>query len=327
MFPVTDLPPGYTYPEINMEYRNGPTTQDIQLAEPADLVDVRTEPVEHSPPALSSLGEGLECHAMVRPLQEPQEPTMEVNATSPVEEHPEGVFVQGEEIETVMAMRCCEPVEANQEKEHAEIICTPAEVSDCEEGQVPTLSSEEVIHQEEPIVAFEEEVGEDILPPESEGNETLKQEPPLPQQPCISDCSPKQQPDPTTQAEVAVVDEEDEKENCAKVPSPTANTCSQSLTSSYWSLELLIAAAFCGDCPPPSPPSSYQSQRYCSPLNSTYHGMELLSELADLELQRYHQSCNKTTGMLLKRSTSLSSSTIKIVNTIFTFFYLLFVLC
>lgn len=291
-----DLPPGYTYPEINMRYRNGPTTQDIQLAEPADLEDVRTEPVEHSPPALASLGEDLECHAMVRPLQEPQEPTMEVNATSPVEEHPEGVFVQEEDVETVMAMRCCEPIEANPEKEHAEMICTPVVVSDCEEGQVPTLSSEEVIHQEEPIVPFEEEVSEDILP-KSEGIETLKEQgPPLPQQPCASDCSPKQLPNTTAQAEIAVVDAEDQKENWAKVPSPSTNTCSQSLTSSYWSLELLIAAAFCGDCPPPSPPSSYQSQRYCSPLNSTYHGMELLSELADLELQRYHQSCNKTPG-------------------------------
>ncbi|XP_050958308.1 BAH and coiled-coil domain-containing protein 1 isoform X1 [Labeo rohita] len=291
-----DLPPGYTYPEINMGYRNGPTTQDVQLAEPADLEAVQTEPVEHSPPALSSLGEGLECHAMVRPLQEPQEPTTEVDATSLVVEQPEGVFVEGEDVETVMAMGCCEPAEDNQEKEHTEIICMPAEVSGCEVGQVPTLSSEEVIHQEEPIVTFEEEVGEHIPPQESEDTDTLKdQRPPVPQ-PCVSDCSLNQLPNTTAQAEVVVVAEEDQEKNCVKVLSPTMNTCSQSLTTSYWSLELLIAAAFCGDCPPPSPPSSYQSQRYCGPLNSTCHGMELLSELADLELQRYHQSCGKTQG-------------------------------
>lgn len=283
-----------------MGYRNGPTTQDVQLAEPADLEAVQTEPVEHSPPALSSLGEGLECHAMVRPLQEPQEPTTEVDATSLVVEQPEGVFVEGEDVETVMAMGCCEPAEDNQEKEHTEIICMPAEVSGCEVGQVPTLSSEEVIHQEEPIVTFEEEVGEHIPPQESEDTDTLKdQRPPVPQ-PCVSDCSLNQLPNTTAQAEVVVVAEEDQEKNCVKVLSPTMNTCSQSLTTSYWSLELLIAAAFCGDCPPPSPPSSYQSQRYCGPLNSTCHGMELLSELADLELQRYHQSCGKTQGMLLK---------------------------
>lgn len=289
MYPVTDLPPGYTYPEINMGYRNIPTTQGVQLAEPADLEAVQTEPVEHPPPALSSLGKGLECHAMVRPLQEPQEPTMDVDATSLVEEQPKGVFVQGEDVETVMD---------NQEKEHAEIICTPAEFSGCEVGQV-TLSSEEVIHLEEPIVTFEEEVGEDIPPQESEDIDTLKDPIPIPQ-PCVSDCSLNQLPNTTAQADVAVVAEEDEEKNCVKVPSPTTNSCCQSLTSSYWSLELLIAAAFCGDCPPPSPPSPYQSQRYCDPLNSTYHGMELLSELADLELQRYHQSCGKTQGMFLE---------------------------
>ncbi|XP_016355368.1 BAH and coiled-coil domain-containing protein 1-like isoform X2 [Sinocyclocheilus anshuiensis] len=288
-----DLPPGYTYPEINMGYRNIPTTQDVQLAEPADLEAVQTEPAEHPPPALSSLGEGLECHAMVRPLREPQEPTMDIDATSLVEEQPEGVFVQGEDVETVMAMGCCKPIEDNQENEHAKIICTPAEVSGCEVGQVTILSSEEVIHQEEPIVTFDEEVGEDIPPQESEDIDTLKDPIPIPQ-PCVSDCSLNQLPNTTAQADVAVVTEEDEEKNCVKVPSPTTHSCSQSLTTSYWSLELLIAAAFCGDCPHPSPPSPYQSQRYCGPLNSTYHGMELLSELADLELQRYQQSCGKT---------------------------------
>ncbi|XP_042587152.1 BAH and coiled-coil domain-containing protein 1-like isoform X3 [Cyprinus carpio] len=288
-----DLPPGYTYPEINMGYRNGPTTQ-VQLAEPADLEAVQTEPVEHPPPALSSLGEGLECHAMVRPLQEPQEPTMDVDATSLVEEQPEGVFVQGEDVETVMAMGCCEPVEANQEKEHAENICTPAEVSGCEVGHVPTLSSTEVIHQEVPVVTFEEEVGVDIPPQETEDTDTLKDQR-LPQS-RVSDCSLNQLPNTMTQTEVKVVTEEDQEKNCLKVPSPNTNTCSQSLKTSYWSLELLIAAAFCGDCPPPSPPSPYQSQRCCGLLNSTYHGMELLSELADLELQQYHQSCGKTQG-------------------------------
>lgn len=289
---LTDLPPGYTYAEINMGYRNGPTTQDIQLAEPANMERVQTEAVEHTSPALSSLGEGLECQAMVRPLQEPQAPTMEVDATSLVEEQHKGVFVQGEDVETVMVMGCCEPVEANQEKEHAKVICLPDEVPGCEVGQLPTLSSEEVIHEEDPVVSFEEKVGKDIPPQETEGIETLNDlVPPLTQKPCASDCSP------TTQEEVAVIGEGDQESNCTIVTPSTSNTCSQSLTSSYWSLELLIAAAFCGDCPPPSPPS-YQSQRSCGQLNSTYHGMELLSELADLELQRYHQSCSKSQGML-----------------------------
>ncbi|XP_051573330.1 BAH and coiled-coil domain-containing protein 1 [Myxocyprinus asiaticus] len=284
-----DLPPRYTYPEIGMAM-----SQDIQLAEPANLEAVQIEAIEHAPPALSSLGKGLECHTMVRSLNEPQEPVVEDDATSLVEEQPQ--FAQGEDMETVMVMGCCEPVGADQGKEQPELlICPPAEGPVCEVGQGPILSSKEEIHQGDPTITCEEENGENVPPQENEEIETQEdQGASLPEQTSVSDCLPNQLPNTTTQAEVAIMGEEDQQKNCVEILSPLPNACSQSLASSYWSLELLIAAAFFGDCPPPSPPSSSPYQKYCGPLNSTCHGMELLSELADLELQQYQQNCGKT---------------------------------
>nr|XP_055039716.1 BAH and coiled-coil domain-containing protein 1 [Misgurnus anguillicaudatus] len=279
-----DLHPGYTYPDIGMEYRNGPTPQEIQLAEPANLVTVQVESVVHAPPSISTLGEGLECHAIVRPLQETQDSTIGKDAVSLVEKQPE--FAHGEEdVEKVVAVGCCKPVD--QKKDHAELLlCTVVEASINELGQGPVYLSEEVIHQDDIKVTYKEEVGKDVPPKERE--KTLEaQGAPLLEQLCVSDCvslrSPNQLSNTTNQSEVAVMKEKEEQNS------------SQSLVSSYWSLELLIAAAFCGDCPPPSPASSSSQQRCNAPLNS-YHGMELLSELADLERQQYHQSNGKTQG-------------------------------
>ncbi|XP_051988990.1 BAH and coiled-coil domain-containing protein 1-like [Xyrauchen texanus] len=288
-----DLPPGYTYLQIGMEYRNGPMPQDIQLAEPADLEAVQVEPVEHATPALSNLGEGLECFAMVRPLQEPQVPMVKEDATSLVEQEPE--FAQGEDMETLMAMGCCESVEADQGKELPELhICPTAEGPVCEVGQGPIISSKEEIQHSDPTVTCEEEKSENGTPQENDDIETLEDQGALlPEQTSVPDCLPNQLPNTTTQADVVVMGVDDQQKNCVEIPSPLPNACSQRIVSSYWSLELLIAAAFCGDCPPPSPPSSSPYHKYGGPINSTYHGMELLSELADLELQQYRQRCGK----------------------------------
>lgn len=292
-----DLPPGYTYSEIGMGYRNGPTPEDVQLAEPADLEAVQIEPVEHAPPALSGLGEGLECHAMVR-LQEPQDSTVEKDAASLIENQPE--FAQAKDVEGLVAMGCCEPVEAKQNEEQAELhLCTTVEASICEVRQGLILSSEEKIHPNDMTVTSEEDVDKDVPTKVRENTETLKdQGAPLVEEPCVSDCSPNRLPDTNNQSDTSVTGEEKHQNSGVNVESPAAlpDACSQSLVSSYWSLELLIAAAFCGDCPPPSPPSSYSDHKCSAPLNSSYHGMELLSELADLELQQYQQSCGKTQG-------------------------------
>ncbi|XP_055033165.2 BAH and coiled-coil domain-containing protein 1 [Misgurnus anguillicaudatus] len=44
-----DLPPGYTYPAIAMGYKGGPSPQEVQLAEHADLEAEQAEPAEPAP--------------------------------------------------------------------------------------------------------------------------------------------------------------------------------------------------------------------------------------------------------------------------------------
>ncbi|XP_056609920.1 BAH and coiled-coil domain-containing protein 1 isoform X2 [Triplophysa dalaica] len=291
-----ELPPGYTYLEIGMGYRNGATSQDVQLAEPADLEAVQIEPVEHAPRALSGLGEGLECHAVVT-LQEPQDSTVEKD-TSLNENGPE--FAHGGDVKGLMVMGCSEPLEAKQNEEQAELhICTTVEASICEVEEGLILSSEEKIQPNDFTVTFEEDVDKDVPTKVRKNTETLEdQGAPLVEKHCVSDCTPNQLPDTNNRSDIAITGDEKQQNSCVKVASPAElpETCSQSLVSSYWSLELLIAAAFCGDCPPTSPPSSFSYHKCNAPLNSSCHGMELLSELADLELQQYKQSCGKTQG-------------------------------
>uniref|UniRef100_A0A674DY16 BAH domain and coiled-coil containing 1a n=2 Tax=Salmo trutta TaxID=8032 RepID=A0A674DY16_SALTR len=86
-------------------------------------------------------------------------------------------------------------------------------------------------------------------------------------------------------------------------PSQSIITLSPSLkpiVPSYWSLELLIAAAFCADVPPfPMLASSTLQPQACDthPCPShPHHGMELLSELADLELQQHRHNTGDSQG-------------------------------
>ena len=79
-------------------------------------------------------------------------------------------------------------------------------------------------------------------------------------------------------------------------PSPVPSPCpGQGLVAAphkppahcYWSLELLIAAAFCTDVPPfPMLPCSARPACGSRSQPAPHHGMELLSELADLEIGR-----------------------------------------
>lgn len=298
MFPVIDLPHGYTYPDVG--YRNGPTSQDIQLAEPADLEAVQIKPVKHAPPALSGLGESLECHAVVR-LQEPQVSTVEKDAASLIENQSE--IAQAGDVEGIIGMGCCEPVEAKQNEEQAELhLCTTVEASICEVEQGLMLSSEEKIDPND--MTSEEDVDKDVPTKVRENTETLTdQGTPLVEETCVPDCSPNRLPDTNNQSDTAVTGEVKHQNNCVNVASSSLpDACSRSLVSSYWSLELLIAAAFCGDCPPPSPPSSFSDHKCSALLNPSNHGMELLSELADLELQQYQQNCGKTQGKVINNT-------------------------
>ncbi|XP_017569542.1 BAH and coiled-coil domain-containing protein 1 isoform X2 [Pygocentrus nattereri] len=302
-----DLPPEYTYPAITMGYRGGPSPQDVRLAEPAELETIPLEPVEHAPAPLSSLEEGLECHAIVRPIPESQLPMEEKNEEDIVEEHAGGVLQQREEPDPVEAVTCCVPGDEEQVQEQATLlICPPAEASACEAAHCPITQTEEQVHEDDPIMNCQEEMAE-VLPvqddddgvPELEAQRA--QRTPDPEHPCVPDIPAEQQPNRTTDVVGEEIAEEAQVEDCVQIlstlPSPVGATlCPQTIVPSYWSLELLIAAAFCGDCPPPSPPPSTPPQGCSGQFYPSTHGMALLSELADLELQQNRHSAGNSEG-------------------------------
>ncbi|TRY53903.1 hypothetical protein DNTS_005342 [Danionella cerebrum] len=249
-----DLPSGFAYPEINMAYSSSGPSQDVQLSPPAALP---AETVEASAQGLSDLVEVLEPHAMVRPRQETAIATDHV-----LEEQTPGVFEEAERVETDATVG-----EVIQESKHMEIF---GEVADVEKACSLRLA------EEIPTATIEENLDDVFQVYELQHD----------QEPCLQS-QPSVFPNPTTPEEGSLVSEGDHEQRFA---SPVPSSGSKNLVHSYWSLELLIAAAFCGDCPPPSPQSSQQSQKCHAPIVSAYHGMELLSELADLELQCHHQS-------------------------------------
>lgn len=297
-FLSTDLPPGYAYPAIALGYRGGPSPQDVPLAEPAELEAIPVEPVEHAPAPLSSIGEGPECHAIVRPISESQLPVEEKNEEDLAQEQARGVLEQSRETDPV---GCCVPVEHEQAQgEAAMLICHPDEPSACEAAPCPVGWLEEPVHKDSSIVC-QEEGG--LLEQDSVVSELTPHAAPAPEYPCVPVNSADLQPSTPAELVAEETEKEAEEEDCVQILSAPSSPISatpfpQPIVPSYWSLELLIAAAFCGDCPPPSPPASTVSQGCAGPFYASTYGMELLSELADLERQQEHYSADNSGGEL-----------------------------
>lgn len=311
-----DLPTGYTYPAIAMGYRSGPSPQDVCLAEPADLEAVQVEPAEHAPQSLSSLGEELDCQAVVRPLPEslPPEEVEQEEEESVVER----VLEQREEAE-VAAVTAASYVPGEREVEEqgpAEeevLVCPPAKSPVCEAASCPVPLSTEEPERPEAVITLEEEEDDEAAGEESQVEQKVpgEQEPELP---AIIELDPTA-PEPQSSALEGAKDVEQQHKNdvtpddasvdfaclspaSVSAPSPSQATVAVShkpLVPCYWSLELLIAAAFCTDVPPfPLFPLSTPSAAPSQP--NPHQGMELLSELADLELQQQKRTCGKSQG-------------------------------
>lgn len=281
-----------------MGYRGGPSPQDVQLAEPAELEAIPVEPVEHAPAPLSSIVEGPECHAIVRPITESQLPVEEKHEEDVAQEQTRGVHEQSGEPDPV---DCCVPVEHEQvQGEAAVLICHPEEALACEAAPCPGGWLEEPAHKESTIVCQEDS---DLLEQDSVVSELKPQTPPAPEYPCVPVNPADLQPSTPAEAVAEETEKEAQEEDCVQILSAPSSPISvtpfsQPIVPSYWSLELLIAAAFCGDCPPPSPPASTTSQGCAGPFYASTYGMELLSELADLERQQEHHSADKSEGEL-----------------------------
>ena len=302
-----------------MGYRSGPSPQDVRLAEPADLEAVQVEPAEHAPESLSRLGEELDCQAVVRPLSEPI-PAEEV------EQEEEGTVVervleQREEAEVAANyVPGKEEAEEQRPAEEEVLVCPPAESPVCEAASCPVPLSTEESERPEAVITLEEEdddgaVGEGAqVELAQKVNVPGEQEPELPTIIELDPASPAAA-EPQSPAPDGAKDSEQQRENemttddasvefvclspaSASSPSPSQATVAvpqKPLVPCYWSLELLIAAAFCTDVPPfPLYPFSTPSVAPSHP--NPHQGMELLSELADLELQQRKRTCGKSQG-------------------------------
>ncbi|KAJ7989813.1 hypothetical protein DPEC_G00308390 [Dallia pectoralis] len=321
-----DLPPGYTYPAITIGYRSGPSPQDVRLAEPADLEAVQTEPVEHNPPPLSRVEAGLDCQAAVMPLPEPLPQVEEETAKA-----------HGEELEANVSGGSRAPPtqeQGHQQQEEEVLMCPPAESLVCETASclTPIPLPEETYHRADPVFALEQEDS----PAESAQEQEPAREPEKVVVSSIIDLDPPAQPHQEAQTEEAQTDEGggdldqmesspiDDNNSVELVCLPSSSSSSssssslpsscpsqpvvnsfnshKSMVSSYWSLELLIAAAFCADVPPLPMLSSGSHQtpacdwRRCPSQLHPNHGMELLSELADLELQQHRHDTGDSHG-------------------------------
>ncbi|RVE69586.1 hypothetical protein OJAV_G00079250 [Oryzias javanicus] len=319
-----DLPPGYTYPAIAMGFRRGPSPQDVQLAEPADLEAVQAEPSEHAPEPLASLEEELDCQVVVMPLPEP----LPLKEVEPEEEQAvaDRVLDPREAVEVAVVAANYVPDEEEADEQGSDVtgvlVCPSAEDTAFETASSAVPLSAEEPNRPEAVITLEEEDDDEVaaggdmqverdqkvnIPGEREPElpaiiELDPASPPalLPQRPLsegAKDCGSS-----VTHAEGSV--------DLVCLSPASASACSSShetvaeprkpLVPCYWSLELLIAAAFCTDVPPfplfpYSPPSPAPLQ--CT---SSTQGMELLSELADLELQQQkHTSGNSQEEDLL----------------------------
>lgn len=320
------MPPGYTYPAIAIGYRSGPSPQDVRLAEPADLEAVQVEPAEHAPQSLSSLGEELECQAVVRPLPEPL-PQEEVEQQEEEERAVENVLEQRGDVDVAAVTAATyvpveKELEERQPGEEEVLVCPPAESPVCEAASCPIPLSTEEPERPEAFITLDEEEHDEELGEESqvehvqEVNMSGEQEPDLATIIELDPASPAA-PEPESlateegkdggqqqQHENEMIPDEASVDLTCLSPASTSATSSSQATITmpqkpvvpcYWSLELLIAAAFCTDVPPfpllhVSAPSVAQSQP------NPHHGMELLSELADLELQQQRRSCGISQG-------------------------------
>lgn len=320
----SDLPPGYTYPPITMSYRSGPSQQDVRLAEPADLEAIQVEPAEHAPQSLVSLGEELDCQVAVMPLPG----TLPLKGVEPEEEErvAKGGLEQREEVEVTAVTAANYVPEEEDAVDHSSaedediLVCPPTESSECEAASCLVPLPTEETNRLETVVTLEEEDddrtagGDSQVEYDQNVNIAGEQAPELPAiieldpaSPAVTDSlclCPEGVKDSEPQHENKMTPDDAPVEFLCQSPA-SVSACSQSeesvavphkpLVPCYWSLELLIAAAFCTDVPPfplypYSTPSTMPTQ--CTP----NQGMELLSELAELELQQIKHNCGKSQG-------------------------------
>ncbi|KAI4873192.1 hypothetical protein NFI96_019314 [Prochilodus magdalenae] len=278
-----DLPPGYTYPAIAIGYKAGPSPQEVQLAEHADLEAEQAEPAEPAPHSLTLSTMGVEpaCPTV-------KSPTMTAQVESHVEKVQSGTMVTKVEDE-VDERHTCTPVSPCPAScQHPTRSPCPVTEPPVEESQADTASvlSHDHVSVIEPQGPAEEVKiqGEGMSPWDST---TTSQD--------LQTMEFTDDQDRTAEEGCASPTDSVELQEVTQFSLPSS-PCPElsSLGNQYpgtciWSLELLIAAALCAT----RDAQMASSVMVHAPVVPLHHGMELLSELADLERRQQERSTGK----------------------------------
>ncbi|XP_010904383.2 BAH and coiled-coil domain-containing protein 1 isoform X2 [Esox lucius] len=299
-----DLPPGYTYPELTMGYKAGPSPEEARLTEHVDLRVEQAEPSPKPRPHTVRTGEDEEMKS------EKMESRCKVLESSSVVER-EGVKVGGHSLsepslldprgKTTETVPCPaqasapSPITVSEEARKGDVSVASLDQPACLMNTQPVEEKEEEEREEEDISV---ELKKSLLP---DGTVSLPFE--------LTGHREGEEREAVEEKQ-EVAEKEDEEEEGRRSPgkasvelptsprsSPTpASTLTLRDDPCIWSLELLIAAALCATWDaryPPVPLSNTPLPSLCPP---PHRGMEILGELAELEIQQRNRDKDKEIG-------------------------------
>ncbi|XP_029555139.1 BAH and coiled-coil domain-containing protein 1 [Salmo trutta] len=302
-----DLPPGYTYPEIAMRYKAGPSLEEARFAEHSDLEVEPAEPCPKLRPHTTRIVENEDAEK-----EKKENSCTVVESSGVVEREREGAEVDGQSVSEPPLFGVKTP----------EMVPCPAQVSnssstpspDSVPAPAPVSASEDAQKGEVFVGSLAQPAGLRDSQPAEEKKEEEKEESSV-------ELKDNHIPDCTVSLELTIHGEKEEREKCkeekvekderekskeeAPTPAPTqaptpAPTPAPSSTLSddpcIWSLELLIAAALCATRDDRYPVMLPSTTPLPAPRPLPHRGMEILGELAELGILQRNREKERETG-------------------------------
>lgn len=258
-----------------MGYRGGPSPQDVRLAEPADLEAVQVEPTEPAPQSLpfARAAGDLDNESEEHP-----------DRTAEEEEGPRG-GVEGRRTRDDLQGELFVCPVAEVPPTGPSLLACPAgkdslATDACQEEPDMVAASEDECQVEEEARVEEEAQVEEI----QEHEDGLRD-----QHPTVDISTDAFSPGSVREEELETSGEgmRGSSGTPPASPAPSVASCPtppHAVARCIWRLELLIAAALCGDADPTPTPTA-PTQPHGLLAWAPHRGMELLSELAGLEQQ------------------------------------------
>ncbi|XP_068610506.1 BAH and coiled-coil domain-containing protein 1 [Brachionichthys hirsutus] len=308
-----DLPPVYTYSPITICYKAGPSPPEARLAEQATVEEEPAQPDSKSLPHPCRIlplteedkrreeDDGRDCEVAVSKnkvvAEEKAEKRIRVKRCSiPESETKISGFPPCPSPTLVLDSDCQAMATGRAQKAELPLVCLGLKAS----LEEPQQSKEQMPEREHETEDMEED--EDIGPEMRECTDTV------PAEPGEVEKEEMEKDEDEDEENVEVVEDDEEMEgsgtsrghnsvqrSChspapapAPCPStdsllpPTSNTVAQLQGAYMWSLELLIAAALCATRDALHPPAPAVQ----APGPTPHHGIEILGELAELEIQQ-----------------------------------------